>query len=72
MYNLKEPISHECSLQVVLVNLKDLSCFTVSVATLIGDSKLERAPTADSEGEDDDDEGDIPDVNILPDDDMDE
>ena len=54
------------------MNLKDLSCFTVSVATLIGDSKLERAPTADSEGEDDDDEGDIPDVNILPDDDMDE
>ena len=54
--------------QVVLVNLKDLSCFPVSVATLIGDDSgtMERTRAADSDEEGDDDEV-LPDVNILPD-----
>eukprot|EP00116_Pleurobrachia_bachei_P011139 sb/3471401/ len=56
--------------QVVLVNLKDLSCFPVSFATLLtpstGDAThLDHTPEEDSGGEEDGEE--LPDVNVTPD-----
>ena len=54
---------------MVLVNLKDLSCFPVSVATLIGEDNvsMEKGGGMDSDEEGEDEEV-LPDVNILPDD----
>jgi len=57
--------------QVVLVNLKDLNCFPISVATLIGSSVMDGDQAEESE-EDDEGGDDLPNVNIVPDEDMDE
>ena len=67
------PTYQPCATQVVLVNLKDLSCFPVSVATLIGEEcvSMEKRGEADSEEEMEEDEL-LPDVNILPDDEVDD
>ena len=56
----------------MLVNLKDLSCFPVSVSTLISDGAAMEQPAAEEEEDEEDGEGDLPDVNITPDEDVDE
>lgn len=53
------------------MNLKDLNCFPISVATLIGSTQMEDEEKEESEGEEEGGD-ELPDVNIVPDEDMDE
>ena len=51
------------------MNLKDLSCFPVSVSTLIGES-ITMDKIVDEQEEEDETDEELPDINILPDDEM--